>query len=152
MSEEQKKVEAIWKAEKKGLIEKQEKLEKQLDEEKTLRIKKEFKEKASEFKHLGVETDSLAETLRLVQKNAPEHYGEVEKILKTADETIGKSAMFSEFGSNVHTQGGSAWSKIEKAAEAIKKDGETSQQAIDRYIQTEEGSKLYNEYNNGGVQ
>jgi hypothetical protein len=105
------------------------------------------------------ELPALAAASRLgpVLKAAHEHldeetFGELEAILKAANEQVETGDLFKELGRAALTdesQTGDAWSEIEKAADAlIEKDSEglTREQAIDKVMKTAEGRKLYSRY------
>jgi hypothetical protein len=97
--------------------------------------------------------DKLGPVLKAAAESlAEETFGELEAILKAANEQVETGDLFKELGRTALTSedtAGDAWSQLEKAAEAIvEKDGETltREQKIDRVLKTEEGQKLYARY------
>jgi hypothetical protein len=113
--------------------------------------KKDFIEKAKGYKHLGVSVEDLANTLEELPSKQLEV---VEKMLRAADEQISKGKLYSEFGSsqsNPAIQGPEAsWANIQKAAHGyVAKSGQkvSDAEAINQYLQTDEGKKMYTDYN-----
>ncbi|MCK4517853.1 hypothetical protein KAT92_03695 [Candidatus Babeliales bacterium] len=111
------------------------------------RVLKEFEAKAEAMGHLGESATDLAKVLKSVYDADPENAAAVEAILQTASTKIEKSMLFEETGSNgAGGDGGSAWGKIEKHAEAITKaDSKISNaDAIDLVLKNH--PELYAEY------
>jgi|WetSurMetagenome_2_1015567.scaffolds.fasta_scaffold120411_2 hypothetical protein len=138
------------------LVKKNADLEKQLKEERDQRKTKEFVEKAAGFKNLGADKAELATVLKSLAETNPEAYEKIEKTLQAADTQIGKGTLFGEIGSSQSAKGGSNWDMIEKAAEGwVAKSGQnmTKAQAVEAFLVTKDGQKMYGEYKNerGGI-
>ncbi len=91
-------VQAIWK-EKTESAAALAKVQKSLDEERDVRITKEFNDKAAGFKHLGVSSEDLGRVLKETSAKAPEAFKLLDPILKSLDEKIAKGGLFKEIGS-----------------------------------------------------
>lgn len=76
------------------------KIEKQLADERDVRITKEFIEKAAEFKHLGVKTEDLGLVLKELSEKAPGAAALMEPILKSLDQKIAAGGIYSEIGTS----------------------------------------------------
>lgn len=105
----------------------------------------------NEFQKVGARDDIVAVLKESSEKLSPESYEQLVSLLSSANERIAKGDLFSEAGLTGGVNDGSetdAWSKIEKAAEAMveKSDGLSQSQAIDRVLQTPEGAALYSAY------
>lgn len=120
-------------------------------------LKREFVQKAASFKAVGSNQDELADTLMDIANKAPESYAKIEKILQAADEAATKGNLFGEIGSSLPGTGAhenikgseSEWSKIQKAAVAVvQKSGDkvSVEEAVDRFLDTSEGKKMYRDY------
>ena len=111
---------------------------------------KEFVEKAAGLEHLGIKADEFGPVLKAISETNPDQYAKVEAALKAADEAVAKGNLFSEAGSNRRGDAaGSSWGKIiEGAKGAVAKSGETlsQEQAVAKFLETDEGQKLYTEY------
>jgi len=144
-------VEALYKGQQ-DAIKKAADLEKQLSDEKKIRVEKEYKEKAASFKHLGTSQEVLAKVLK---GEATEE--ERTAVLKALDEQIAKGNLFSEFGSAQAAAGNTTFEQIEKAAEAyVAKSGEkiTKAEAVEKFLLTSDGKKMYSQYTSqrpGGI-
>lgn len=134
-------VEALWKQ-----AERAEQLAKELREEKELRVRKEFEDKARAFQNLPIPTEELGHLLYSFHAKAQEEYDKIEKLLKAVDEALGQSEILKEFGSSYNGTSGGAWTKIEKLAQGlIQKDANlTKEKAIS--IVLEANPQLYSEY------
>lgn len=141
------------------MIEKADRQEKELEDARA-EIKKTREEldsatlvqKASDFKFVAP-TDDLTLVLKEAGGMSDEARDALERVLSGANERIEKSGLFEELGRTHGEQKespGDAWSQIEKAAEGIvEKSGEeaiSKEQAIDRFLQTGEGKRLYRQY------
>lgn len=131
------------------------KVEKELADERNLRVTKEFHDKAGQFKHLGVKTEDLGLVMKSLSEKAPEAFKVFEPILKAMDEKIAKSGFFAESGTS--TPGGApaarpgqteAEAAIETIAKGIvEKDGTgklTREQAVAKAWQ--QNPKLYDQH------
>jgi hypothetical protein len=105
-------------------------------------------------------TDELAIVLKAASDNLDaETFEKLENILKTANERVEKSNLFSEMGRsslNNSESAGDSWAEIEKAAsEMVEKSDDLSQSAaVDKFLSTPRGAELYSKYlaeNNMGV-
>lgn len=92
-------LQALWK-------EKQEKdvslakVQKQLDTERDQRVTKEFCDRAAVLKHVGMKSDELGPVLKEISEKAPAAFKKLEPLLKSLDEKVRKSALFTEIGSS----------------------------------------------------
>ena len=150
-------VQAIFKSNE-DMIKKAASLEKDLKAERDLRLQREFEEKAKGYSNLGADQKEVATILKSASETSPELLTKVEAVLKAANEQISKGDLFKEYGSKASksTGSGSAWENIEKAAEGyVAKSGEkaTKEQAVTKFLQTEEGQKMYAEFKSarGGI-
>lgn len=133
------------------LVQKNESLSKQVEQMARRELRREFVTKAASMKHLGIEESNLVETLINLSQKAPKEYAEIEKALLKGSETVQKSALFGEIGSNLPDNSSSTYERIEKAAEGwVQKSGEkmSKEAALEAYIQTSEGRRMYNDYIN----
>lgn len=136
----------------KDLIEKNESLSKEVDGLRRREQRREYVTKAEGMKHLGVDTNELADTLMDLATKSPEAYAKVEKILQSSEKLSAKSEVFKELGSNLGGNGKATWERIEAAAmDVVKKSGEkiTAAAAVDRFLETSEGKAMYAEYLDG---
>lgn len=98
-------------------------------------------------------TDELATVLKAASENLDaDTFEKLENILKTANERVEKSNLFSEMGRSSLTGGdaaGDAWAQIEKAAlDMVEKSDSPIDQsaAIDKFLSTPAGAELYSKY------
>ena len=143
-------VEAIYKGQLEA-VKKANDLEKELATVTRAAKRKEMVAKALGYGKLGVDAESLADTLLVLSEKAPKEFEKVEKILQGANEQITKGDLFAEFGTNQARNGNGSWDAIEKSAEGyIAKSGEkvSKAEAVDRFLKTPEGVKMYDEYTN----
>src|SRR5262249_12667987 len=114
-----------------------EELQKQLNEERDIRLTREYIAKAqSDFNFLPLSADKLGPVIKQIAELAPDAWKELEPVLKGASELISKSALLAEKGSRV-ASGGDAWGKIEAAAKTLVEKGDrplSLDEAIDRVI------------------
>ncbi|MCX8070292.1 MAG: hypothetical protein N2738_07290 [Thermodesulfovibrionales bacterium] len=82
----------------------------------------------------GVQPETLGPVLKQLQETDPTALKSLEEVLKAANAVVQKSAAFAEFGSSGLGASGSAWAKIEKAAEDLRKVNPnlTKAQAIEK--------------------
>lgn len=138
----------------KDLVKKNGDLEGQLKEERDIRKSKEFKEKASGFKHLGVKTDELSEVLKSLSEGDEEVAKKVESILKAADKQVGDGNLYGEIGSRLSRTGGGesdAEARIDAVVEKIVQKGDgskTEDMLYDDFLKTSEGRKHYRDFRN----
>jgi hypothetical protein len=117
-----------------------------LKAERDERLRKEWIAKAAEYKHLPAKPEEFGLVLKALSEKAPEELAKLEQVLKAADEQIGQGALFKEVGSGAAPVGGTAWAKIEAAANALvqKDDKLTHEQAIRKAIELH--PELYEEH------
>ena len=134
-------VEALWKQ-----AERADQLAKELREEKELRIRKEFEERAKQFDNLPISAEELGRILQAFHEKAKEEYDKIERLLRAVNEALEQSEILKEFGSSYNGSSGGAWTKIEKLAQGlIQKDANlTKEKAIS--IVLEANPQLYAEY------
>ena len=134
-------VEALWKQ-----AERADQLAKELREEKELRIRKEFEERAKQFDNLPISAEELGRILQAFHEKAKEEYDKIERLLRAVNEALGQSEILKELGSSYNGTSGGAWTKIEKLAQGlIQKDANlTKEKAIS--IVLEANPQLYAEY------
>lgn len=116
-----------------------------------LRTKEIIAKADTQFKSVGARDDIVTVLKEAGDKLTPEGYESLVSLLSAANERIETGDLFKEAGftGGASGEGGDAWGKIEKAAEAIveKGDGDISKaQAVDRVLKTAEGAALYNAY------
>src|SRR5690606_25156066 len=134
-------VEALWKQ-----AERADQLAKELREEKELRIRKEFEERAKQFDNLPISAEELGRILQAFHEKAKEEYDKIERLLRAVNEALAQSEILNELGSPYNGTSGGAWTKIEKLAQGlIQKDANlTKEKAIS--IVLEPKPQLYAEY------
>lgn len=139
-------VEAIFKA--------NQDLQNELDALKRVTRKKEMVSKAAtEYSNLGLPVEEVADALMAIEDAAPKAGIRIQKMLAAANEQVGKGSLFAEYGSS-HPGGhvGNTWEAIQKAAEGyVAKSGTpmTREQAVERFLDTAEGKRMYAEYMKG---
>jgi hypothetical protein len=140
-------VESLWKANKEAVA-KGEALQKSLDAEREMRVKKEWFEKSTSLGVLpGHKPEEIAEILHSVAKGSPEMADAIAKVLADNARVISKSKAFEEIGSSRAVSSGDAWSQIEKLADGIVMKSATpisKAEAIDRVLSTHKD--LYTKY------
>lgn len=131
-------------------VEKADKLEKALADERGKRELTEFVSKAKSFDKLGMDSDELGALLLKVSKSlTAEEYSKLEAKLKAANEQVSKGGLFDELGTRREETKGNAWEKIEAGAAAmVSKSGEkiSKAESVEKFLTTEEGRKLQLEY------
>jgi len=131
------------------LWKKQQVTEAELRKERDERKKAEFVEVAKGFNNLGVEAEKFGPVLKAIAESAPKAYEEMLKVLKSADAGLAK--LFDEAGSDAAAGGSTdSWAKIEGMAKELvqKSEGKLSQaDAISQVLSTDNGRKLYDQYN-----
>jgi len=141
-------VEAIYKSSVES-VRKAHDLEREVTALKRAATRKEIVAKAASLSKLGLESESVVDTLMGLHEAAPELAEKVEKMLGAANEQVSKGALFQEFGSSQPADERSGWAKIEKAAtEHVAKSGlkMSTAQAVDAYLQTDAGKRDYAQY------
>jgi hypothetical protein len=142
----------------KELVEKNAKLEERIAAGERREREKEIVAKAATYTHVALAQDEVVAMLKDADKNGKESFERVCKNFDTLNEQGKSSKLFGEFGSNLSHPGNgssvseSAWAKIEKAAEGyVAKAGlnVTPQAAVEKFLQTTEGQKMYAEYKSG---
>lgn len=110
--------------------------EKVAKEERNIRIDGEFVTRAAaEFGSIGSAPETFGVVLRSASESMPaEHFAELERVLRSANAVASKSPAFTAVGSSGAAGGGSAWARIEKAAEELQEKDPTltKEIAIDR--------------------
>jgi hypothetical protein len=142
-------IEVIWKS-KVDSDAKASNLEKMLSKEVDARITKEYNDKASQFENLGSNTEGLGRVLKALSAD-DEVTDILMTVLKAADAQLKESKITKEIGSGAGAdvdKGTDAWEKIKKSANEFRKtDPKMSEaDAITKFLDTPEGSKLYAEY------
>lgn len=89
-------------------------LAKELEEKGSSAFKKEFKERASEFENLPMNTEELARIFKAFHTKAKDEFDKIEGLLRTVNEALGQSELFKEIGSSFNGPAGGAWAKVEK--------------------------------------
>lgn len=113
--------------------------------EREQRLLREYVAKAAEFRALGINPEEFGAVLKSLAEKAPEEYQKVEAMLKAADETVSKSALFGEIGRTGSGAAPTAFGKVEQmAAEIAKSEGITKEKAITKIMR--EHPDLYAEY------
>jgi hypothetical protein len=134
----------------KEAVEKAERVELLLKAEQDKAQTKEFIAKAETFTALGCENDKLGTVLKNIANAVSAKDAEyLDTVLKTANETVAKSALMDELG--VSGESGSAGDAMEKldslAKQLVEKDTSlTSQQAFAQVLKS--NPDLYNQYRN----
>lgn len=142
MSEVQKKnLDALFKS-RDADKERLEKVEKSLGEERVIRRKKEFLEKALELKHVPGNPEELGSIMMEIEDKSPQLFEKVHALLKTADKTIKEGSIFSVKGGDGDGPS-DAMDEIKKIAKELRKNdsGLTEAQAITKAVT--ENSELY---------
>ena len=84
-----------------AILKRAEDTEAKLEKERSLRIKKEFEEKAGEYKHIAKKEDDLSNVLREASEKLDEQtFKKLETILKAADAQLTESQLLKEAGSD----------------------------------------------------
>lgn len=114
---------------------------------------KSFIAKAAGYSNLGIKSDEFGAVLKSISEKDPESMAKLEAVLAAANEAVAKGDLFKETGSarsGGKALGGNAtWAKIQESAKnAITKAGTpmSEEQAVAKYLETTEGSAMYNEY------
>ena len=128
----------------KELVEKNLSLQKQLTDERDLRVTKEFEERVSVFKSIGADKSKLAKALKDISEKSPEAFAEIEAVLKASDAQLSQGGIFKTLGTS---QSGAASdeSKLEAMINSVveKSDGtRTKEQIASDIYNTPEGKKL----------
>lgn len=138
----------------KELVKKNADLEKEIKTERDARVLKEFEAKASTFKHLGANTQELAEVMKSLSETNPKALEKIESVLKSNDEQLRVAAMsggglYGEIGSRQGAGGaGDAEAKLDRLVDSVvsKSDGNLSREQIyDEVLKSKEGKALYRE-------
>lgn len=116
--------------------------------------------KAASWKHLGLPQDEMVAQLKDADKVGKDAFERVCKSFDTLNAQASEANLFGEIGSSQqsHPAGtpDQVWEKITKAAEGlVQKSAGTmsSEQALDKFLQTNDGQRLYREYKamKGGI-
>ncbi len=125
----------------------QDKLAKKLADETRERRRRDAVAKAAkEFPSL--KSDDVADLLVEAEDISKERLQKLEDVLKQAEALAKSGAATSEIGSAAADMGGDEWSRIEAAAENLRKTDAslTIEQAVDKILKTPEGRKLHKAY------
>lgn len=141
----------------KELVEKNASLEKRIAAQESATREKEIVAKAATFTHVALPQDEIIATLKDADKLGGKSFERICKNFDTLNEQGKSSKLFGEYGSNLSTTGSgnsseNAWMKIEKAAEGyVAKSGTvvSKEAAVEQFLKTSEGQKMYAEYKNG---
>jgi len=131
-----------------GVTKERDDLKKEADEAKEAAELKKYVDQAASFKNLAVKSEEMGPVLKKLADTDKDGYEKMIETLKSADEASGK--LFDENGSSGEGDAAVGYEKIEKAAEALRKeDGKselTKEQAVAEVINRQ--PELYNEYLN----
>lgn len=139
----------------KELVKKNADIESRIKAQEDQAKEKEIVAKAASFTHVALPQEEIIATLKDADKIGKESFERVCKSFTTLNEQGKTSKLFGEYGSNLPNPGSSsdnAWLKIEKAAEGhVAKSGKTmsSAEAVDTFLKTNEGQRMYAEYKSG---
>jgi DNA-binding transcriptional ArsR family regulator len=125
-----------------------EEAEKLAKAEKEARENAEFEKRASAYSHVGSAKD-IAKMLKQAYAVSEEYGKQVEQTLKSAQERIGKGGLFREIGNEGQSSGNDAITKLNAAADEIRKSQPTltKEQAFTKAL--EANPDLYEEYQRG---
>lgn len=132
-----------------AIMKENEKIQKELSHERDIRITKELEVEAVEsYSDLNGNKSEIASVLKdAVENMSKENVSKMREIFKSASAQIKEGEVLKIYGSDLSGSGGDSWVKIEKAAALMNKDGKlTSEDAISKYLETDEGKKAYSEY------
>lgn len=127
-------------------------IEKAQAEEKEVQVQKEFVEKAGQFKNLGINAEEFGPFLKELSGSNPEGFEKLVKVLKSANDSVGKSGLLDEVGSGAagSTAGdGSAMEQLKAMAAGLVQKNEkkmTNAEAMAEVLKSKEGRDLYNKY------
>lgn len=114
--------------------------------EREQRVAREYMEKAKSLPHAG-EMQAVADMLRKAYEANEELGKQLEDSLRKQHEAIAQGALFGEVGKGRGETGMDSWEKMEKQAVA-KFVGISKEQAIAKFLDTDEGRQAYNQYLN----
>lgn len=131
------------------------KISKELEEEREVRVQKEYDEKAGEYGNIKVE--GLGTIMKEVGTKCPDQYEKFVSVLKVANDGLGASGSdFGEIGSNGKGVVGSnnpdaLYGQIQERAVTIcKEEGLTKSEMVAQFVtKNPEGRKMYAEYVKG---
>lgn len=130
-----------------AMAKEQDKLAKKLAEETRERRRRDAVAKsAKEFPSLNA--DDVADLLIEAEETSKDRIQKLEDVLKQAEALAKSGAATSEIGTAAADAGGDEWSRIEAAAENLRKTDPslTIEQAVDKILKTPEGRKLHKAY------
>lgn len=137
----------------KTLVQKNGDLEKQLKEERDVRVLKGFEEKAKGFTHLSANSSELAQIMKTMAESDPKQYEKIEAVLTAANEQIRVAktmpgGLLGEIGSRTQGSGSGPDNKLDALVDShvAKSTGKTREQVYDEVLKTTEGKRLYAEY------
>lgn len=115
------------------------------------RVEAEYVAKARDaYGNLSVKPEDFGPVLKTLHEANPDQAKEVERVLSSANEALRLSTIFKEFGSSSHEGADdSPYGQLQAMAKQLmeKSNGELSEaQAMDKVVQTSEGSALYARY------
>ena len=120
---------------------------------------RELVQKAAAWQNLGLPQETIVAQLKDADSVGKESFERICKSFDALNEQASKGGLFSELGSSMQTPAGGSpdqmWDRIEKAAEGVvkKSAGMSREKAIELFLMTADGSKMYAEYKNakGGI-
>lgn len=110
--------------------------------------KAEFVEKAKTMPGIGETPEKLADLLLSISKASPEEYPELEKLLEDTSKKIVEGTLLKSVGSDEEGDTGDAESKIQKAAEVMKKANPDLSDEQAEEAALEANPDLYKDYDN----
>ena len=133
-----------------AIMKENEKIQKELSDERNIRITKELEAEAIEdYSDLNGNKSEIANILKDADANmSKENVSKMREIFKAASSQIKEGDILKQKGSGLTPNSGE-WETIEKNAEVFNKDNKLSkEEAIDKYLETDMGKKAYAEYEN----
>lgn len=148
--EQRPQIEAIFKAygnEKKELVEKAAKLEKELATRDAKEKEREYIAKAESFTHIALPKAEIIETLKDAAKLGTKSFERICKQYDALNEQAKKSNLFGEIGFRGGSTEGDAHAKLEALVDSVvmKSDGRSREEIYETVLKTAEGKRLYNE-------
>lgn len=119
-----------------------EKVAKDLREE---RVLKEYIGKAEDLPHLAIEPLKFGIVLKTLGEGHPQEFGEIYRVLKSADAALEKSELFKEIGKSGPSESSAEAQINAKARSMVAKDAElTFEEAVSKVLEAD--PELYNKY------
>ena len=138
----------------KELVKKNADLEKEIRQERDIRLTREFEDRAKNFKHLGANTTELAKVMKSLSETSPDALSKFESVLKGANEQLrvvkafNTESVFDEIGTKAGGGGSNAGEQLETLVDSVvaKSDGKSREQVYEEVLKTKDGKRLYAEY------